>query len=64
MQSRCDEIAEALIDQGLKAVALHGGRNQTERESALRDFRNGPTNILVWKILKKCLLFTLVLACS
>ncbi|KAI5649018.1 hypothetical protein M9H77_35023 [Catharanthus roseus] len=46
-KSRCDEIAEALIDQGLKAVALHGGRNQTERESALHDFRNGPTNILV-----------------
>lgn len=55
LQNRCDEVAEALTDQGLKAVALHGGRSQSERESALRDFRNGPTNILVhgytWKYL-------------
>lgn len=33
--------------QGLYAVALHGGRSQSEREAALRDFRNGSTNILV-----------------
>ncbi|KAL5823957.1 hypothetical protein ACOSQ4_021857 [Xanthoceras sorbifolium] len=46
-KTRCDEIAEALVAQGLHAVALHGGRSQSERESALRDFRNGSTNILV-----------------
>nr|URM60690.1 E2F DP family protein [Gymnema sylvestre] len=46
-KNRCDEVAEVLTDQGLKAVALHGGRSQSERESALRDFRNGPINILV-----------------
>ncbi|XP_031260098.1 DEAD-box ATP-dependent RNA helicase 20-like isoform X1 [Pistacia vera] len=46
-KTRCDEVAEALVVQGLHAVALHGGRNQSERESALRDFRNGSTNILV-----------------
>ncbi|KAF5184684.1 Atp-dependent rna helicase [Thalictrum thalictroides] len=46
-QTRCDEIAEALVAQGLRAVALHGGRNQSEREAALRDFRNGSTDILV-----------------
>lgn len=41
-------MAEALVVQGLHAVALHGGRSQCERESALRDFRNGSTNILVY----------------
>ncbi|XP_044486749.1 DEAD-box ATP-dependent RNA helicase 20-like [Mangifera indica] len=46
-KTRCDEVAEALVVQGLHAVALHGGRSQCERESALRDFRNGSTNILV-----------------
>ncbi|CAJ1960615.1 unnamed protein product [Sphenostylis stenocarpa] len=46
-KTRCDEVAKALIAQGLSAVSLHGGRSQSERESALHDFRSGSTNILV-----------------
>ncbi|KAL1558763.1 RNA helicase [Salvia divinorum] len=46
-KSRCDEVADALIQQGLQAASLHGGRSQTEREAALHDFRHGPTRILV-----------------
>ncbi|KAJ0964712.1 hypothetical protein J5N97_025850 [Dioscorea zingiberensis] len=46
-QARCDEVAEALVAQGLHAVALHGGPNQSEREAALNNFRKGTTNILV-----------------
>ncbi|EPS64666.1 hypothetical protein M569_10114, partial [Genlisea aurea] len=46
-KSRCDEVAEALTQQGLRAAALHGGRSQSEREAALGDFRHGPTRILV-----------------
>ncbi|KAM7260354.1 hypothetical protein ACFE04_016095 [Oxalis oulophora] len=46
-KTRCDEVAEALVAQGLHAVPLHGGRSQSEREAALHDFRNGRTNILV-----------------
>ncbi|XP_027091432.1 DEAD-box ATP-dependent RNA helicase 20 isoform X1 [Coffea arabica] len=46
-KTRCDEVAEALIAQGLKAVVLHGGRSQSERELSLRDFRHSATNILV-----------------
>ncbi|KAL8106510.1 hypothetical protein AgCh_023323 [Apium graveolens] len=46
-KTRCDEVAEALVAQGLHAVALHGGRTQSEREAALCDFRHGPTRILV-----------------
>lgn len=47
VQARCDEVSDALVEQGLKATALHGGRSQSEREAALRDFRKGITNILV-----------------
>lgn len=46
-KARCDEVTDALVEQGLKATALHGGRSQNEREAALRDFRKGTTNILV-----------------
>ncbi|KAG4989501.1 hypothetical protein AAZX31_11G207300 [Glycine max] len=46
-KTRCDEVAEALVAQGLSAVSLHGGRSQSEREAALHDFRSGSTNILV-----------------
>ncbi|KAG4923542.1 hypothetical protein JHK87_049082 [Glycine soja] len=46
-KTRCDEVAEALVAQGLSAVSLHGGRSQSEREAALHDFRSGTTNILV-----------------
>ncbi|KDP45713.1 hypothetical protein JCGZ_17320 [Jatropha curcas] len=46
-KTRCDEVAEALVAQGLRAVALHGGRSQSEREAALNDFRSGSTSILV-----------------
>ncbi|XP_048227048.1 ATP-dependent RNA helicase DBP2 isoform X2 [Ricinus communis] len=46
-KARCDEVAEALVAQGLRAVALHGGRSQNEREAALHDFRSGSTDILV-----------------
>lgn len=46
-KTRCDEVSDALVAQGLHAVALHGGRSQVEREAALREFRSGSTNILV-----------------
>lgn len=46
-KARCDDVAEALVAQGLHAVALHGGRSQNEREAALREFRHRATNILV-----------------
>ncbi|XP_078436707.1 DEAD-box ATP-dependent RNA helicase 20-like [Wolffia australiana] len=46
-KTRCDEVAEALVAQGLPAVALHGGHSQRERESALSEFRKGSSSILV-----------------
>ncbi|KAJ7547940.1 hypothetical protein O6H91_08G110700 [Diphasiastrum complanatum] len=46
-KARCDEVTDALVAQGLKAAALHGGRSQSEREAALRSFRTGEINTLV-----------------
>ncbi|CAH9121114.1 unnamed protein product [Cuscuta epithymum] len=46
-KTKCEEVAEALMKQGLHATSLHGGRSQSERESALRGFRHGPSRILV-----------------
>ncbi|KAB5530243.1 hypothetical protein DKX38_020324 [Salix brachista] len=46
-KTRCNEVAEALVAQGLQAVAFHGGRSQSEREAALRNFRSSSTSILV-----------------
>ncbi|KAK2386540.1 DEAD-box ATP-dependent RNA helicase [Trifolium repens] len=46
-KTRCDEVAEALVAQGLSAVSLHGGRSQSEREAALHNFRSSSTSILV-----------------
>ncbi|GAA0185090.1 RNA helicase [Lithospermum erythrorhizon] len=41
VQTRCDEVADALLKQGLLAAGLHGGRSKKERETPLRDFRHG-----------------------
>merc|ERR1719181_2348471 len=35
MKNRCDEVVELLRTEDMHAVALHGGRSQAERESAL-----------------------------
>mmetsp|Transcript_13117 Transcript_13117/g.15863 ORF Transcript_13117/g.15863 Transcript_13117/m.15863 type:complete len:600 (-) Transcript_13117:184-1983(-) len=46
-KARCDEVADALCQEGIAACALHGGRSQGEREAALSDFRQGKTSVLV-----------------
>ena len=46
-KARCDDVAELLTAEGVPAVALHGGRSQGERESALRDFSGGRVPVLV-----------------
>jgi superfamily II DNA/RNA helicase len=46
-KARCDEVADALCQEGIYAAALHGGRSQFEREAALRDFRQGKISVLV-----------------
>jgi ATP-dependent RNA helicase DDX5/DBP2 len=46
-KSKCDEVAAALQSEGVPAVALHGGLDQWQRESALKDFSAGLAKVLV-----------------
>merc|ERR1712137_528463 len=43
----CDFIEDYLYDLGYPVVAIHGDRNQREREAALNSFRSEKTPILV-----------------
>jgi ATP-dependent RNA helicase RhlE len=42
-----DILAKRLRNDGFKAKALHGGRDQSERLKALESFRDGKTQVLV-----------------
>jgi ATP-dependent RNA helicase DDX5/DBP2 len=46
-KQRCDDVAELLTAEGVGAVPLHGGRSQSEREGALREFAAGRVPVLV-----------------
>ncbi|WP_017620139.1 DEAD/DEAH box helicase, partial [Nocardiopsis gilva] len=43
----CDKVATALEGRGFAAAAVHGGLGQSQRERALRAFRNGKIDVLV-----------------
>ncbi|SIO89414.1 putative ATP-dependent RNA helicase [Nocardiopsis sp. JB363] len=43
----CDRVASDLKSRGFAAAAVHGDLGQSQRERALRAFRNGKINILV-----------------
>eukprot|EP00178_Gracilaria_changii_P024253 TRINITY_DN730_c0_g3_i4.p1 TRINITY_DN730_c0_g3~~TRINITY_DN730_c0_g3_i4.p1 ORF type:complete len:626 (-),score=95.38 TRINITY_DN730_c0_g3_i4:834-2711(-) len=42
-----DEIHEYLLVKGVGAVSIHGGRDQEDREAAMRQFRGGSKDVLV-----------------
>ena len=42
-----DRLAHILKARGLSADAMHADRSQSQRERALRDFKNGKTRVLV-----------------
>lgn len=44
---RVDEIFAALLNRGYTAEALHGDLTQARRDTVMRNFRNGTTEILV-----------------
>jgi ATP-dependent RNA helicase DDX23/PRP28 len=46
-KTTCDSVAKQLEKQGWRAVALHSGRNQLQREAAIDGFRNGRYDILI-----------------
>jgi len=43
----CDNLVLKLGKRDIKAVAMHGNKEQTERAAALRDFKSGETRILI-----------------
>jgi len=43
----CDILEEWLLEEGFKAVAIHGDRSQRDREAALQSFKMKVTPILV-----------------
>uniref|UniRef100_A0A0E0JVJ9 RNA helicase n=1 Tax=Oryza punctata TaxID=4537 RepID=A0A0E0JVJ9_ORYPU len=42
-----DYIHEYLLLKGVEAVAIHGGKDQEERENAIESFKNGKKDVLV-----------------
>jgi ATP-dependent RNA helicase DeaD len=44
---RVDELLEALIKRGYSAEAIHGDLTQAKRDSVMRKFKNGDTELLV-----------------
>lgn len=42
-----DKIAKDLTKRGIPAAAIHGNKSQTARVTALEDFKNGKTRVLV-----------------
>lgn len=46
-KSRADRVAKLLIRNQFKAVAIHGGRSQSQRNAALAGFRKGQYAVLV-----------------
>jgi ATP-dependent RNA helicase RhlE len=46
-KSRADRVAKLLIRNQFKAIAIHGGRSQSQRNAALGGFRAGRYTVLV-----------------
>lgn len=42
-----DDIHEYLLLKGVEAVAIHGGKDQEERDMAIREFKEGRKDVLV-----------------
>ncbi|MEO7251431.1 MAG: helicase-related protein, partial [Arenimonas sp.] len=43
----CNRLAEQLEKSGIKAVAIHGNKSQSQRLKALGDFKSGKARVLV-----------------
>jgi len=46
-KAEVDDIHEYLLLKGVEAVSIHGGRDQEERQWAIREFREGRKDVLV-----------------
>lgn len=46
-QEAADSLLAQLLKRGYPCSTLHGGKDQTDRDSTISDFKNGDTNILI-----------------
>lgn len=46
-QKDVDDVTEYLLLKGVQAVSIHGGKDQTERNEAIREFQAGNKDVLV-----------------
>jgi ATP-dependent RNA helicase DDX46/PRP5 len=46
-QTGCDSMVKKLIKRGYPVMSLHGGKDQSERDGAIKDFQNGIIDIIV-----------------
>lgn len=44
---KVEEILQIIRNEGYTATSIHGDKSQGERDSVLKDFRNGKSNILI-----------------
>ncbi|XP_073829490.1 maheshvara [Musca autumnalis] len=44
---KVEEILQIIRNEGYTATSIHGDKSQAERDSTLKDFRNGKSNILI-----------------
>ncbi|KAL1219758.1 DEAD-box ATP-dependent RNA helicase 42 [Cardamine amara subsp. amara] len=46
-QEKCDALFRDLIKHGYPCLSLHGGKDQTDRESTISDFKSNVCNLLI-----------------
>uniref|UniRef100_J3MQG5 RNA helicase n=1 Tax=Oryza brachyantha TaxID=4533 RepID=J3MQG5_ORYBR len=46
-QDKCDSLLKDLFQRGYPCLSLHGGKDQTDRESTLADFKSNVCNLLI-----------------
>lgn len=46
-QEAADSLLSQLLKRGYPCTTLHGGKDQTDRDSTISDFKNGDTNIMI-----------------
>ncbi|KAK2077954.1 hypothetical protein QBZ16_003822 [Prototheca wickerhamii] len=47
IQERCDNLFRDLLRHGYPCLSLHGGKDQSDRESTIADFKSDVCNVLV-----------------
>ncbi|KAJ3692568.1 hypothetical protein LUZ60_011663 [Juncus effusus] len=46
-QDKCDALFKELLKHGYPCLSLHGGKDQTDRESTITDFKTNVCNLLI-----------------